>query len=116
MANVKRPYGKDSPERFIDGALDGDKAGLTAPDGYQDTMTSNEMLKYPVDRKDQHILTSFAMDNVGEVYGRYPTSMRDMAGIAGGTKNLKHSLTGASVVDEDVGAAGKVVHHIIPNH
>jgi len=109
-------YGKDKPERFLDGALNGDKQGKTSTVGYQETMTSNEMLKYPVDRKDQHILTSFAMDNVGEVYGRYATSMRNMEGIAGGTKNLQHSLTGASAVDEGVGAAGKVKHVIIPNH
>jgi hypothetical protein len=115
MANVKRPHGKDNPERFIDGALDGEKRGSESWHGYQESMTSNEMVKYPVDRKDQHILTAFAMDNVGEVYGRYATSMRRTE-MAGGTKNLKHSLSGASAVDEEVGASSKLHKTIIPNH
>jgi len=112
---VKRPYGKDSPEKFIDGALDGDTGGEASPHGFQDTMTSNEMKEYSVNRKDQKILTAFAMDNVGRVYGRYATSMKDME-VPGGPTNLKASLKGASAVDEDVGAAGSVKHVIIPNH
>jgi len=116
MANVKRPYGKDSPERFIDGALTGEKRGSSSTHGFQDSMTSHEMEKYHVDRKDQHILTAFALDNVGEVYGRYATSMKDMGGIAGSPTNLKHSLSGASAVSEELGASGKVKRDIIPNH
>jgi hypothetical protein len=109
-------YGKDHPERFIDGALDGETGGDTSPHGFQDSMTSNEMKKYSVDRKEQHILTAFAMDNVGRVYDRYMSSMKDMGGIAGSPTNLKHSLSGASAVNEELGAVGSVKHVIIPNH
>jgi hypothetical protein len=110
-------YGKDSPERFIDGALDGDTGGDTSPKGYQNTQTSNEMDSIKISRKDQSVLRSYALDNVGRVYGRYATSMKDMGGWAGGATSLKHSLEGASTIGPDeVGAASKVKHVIIPNH
>jgi hypothetical protein len=112
---AKSHYGKDHPERFLDGALDGDIHGAGGRQ-FQDSMTSNEMEKYPVDRKSQHILTAFALDNVGRVYDRFESSMKDMKGIGGGPENLKHSLTGASAVQEHVGAAGHTKSDIIPNH
>jgi hypothetical protein len=104
MAVVKRPFGKDSPERFIDGALTGGGSG-----------PSNEIVDKKVDRPDQSIKTAFAMDNVKLAY-KEPTSIKDESGFAGGISNLKHSLTGTGAVNEEVGAAGPVKHTIFPNH
>jgi hypothetical protein len=109
-------YGKDKPENFISGALSGGGAPPSKDHGYQDSSQSNEIVDYHVDRLDQKIKTAFAMDNVGRVYDRYPTSMKDMDGIAGGITNLEHSLKGTSAVQEKVGAAGKTKETIIPNH
>jgi hypothetical protein len=44
------------------------------------------------------------------------TSLMDTGGIGGSNSNIKHSLTGASAVNEEVGAAGSLKHVIIPNH
>lgn len=103
MAVTKRPFGKDLPERFIDGAL----TGGSGP--------SNGIVKQKVDRPDQEICTAFPMDNV-KLAMPIESSLRDKGGFAGGIDNLKHSLTGGSAVNEEVGAAGKVRHVIIPNH
>ncbi len=103
MAVNKRPFGKDSPERFIDGAL----TGGSGP--------SNEIVKTKVDRPDQEINTAFAMDNV-KLAMPIETSVKDMKGWAGGIDNLKHSITGGNAVNEEVGAAGSVKHTIIPHH
>jgi hypothetical protein len=102
MAVVKRPYGKDNPERFISGALTGGGG------------PSNEIKDYPVDRPDQKIKTAFAMDNV-KLAMPIETSMKDMS-WPGGVDNIKHSLTGTSAVNEEVGASGTVKHVIVPNH
>jgi hypothetical protein len=111
-------YGKDNPERFIDEALDGGGApGHDGEEGFQDSLTSNEIERIPADRRGQEIQRAYAMDNVGRVYDRFPTSMKhDFANIHGSVDNLKHSLTGTSAVNEEVGAAGPVKHIIIPNH
>lgn len=107
MAKMLGKYGKDRPatsnESFIGHALVGG------------TGDSNEIMTYPVDRPDQSIHTSFAMDNV-KLACPIPTSMKDMSGWPGGISNIKHSLTGASAVNEEVGAAGKLKHVIVPNH
>lgn len=103
MAQTKRPYGKDNPERFISGAL----TGGSGP--------SNEIVDKSIDRPSQTIKTAFAMDNV-KLAMPITTSMKDTGGFAGSEDNLKHSLTGASAVNEEVGAAGPVKHVIIPNH
>jgi len=112
---MARNFGKDKPERFLDGALDGDIGEKSGP-AFQDSMTSNELKKYPVDRKSQHILTPFALDNVGKVYDRFETSLKDTRHIAGGPENLAHSLTGASAVQEGVGDVSGAKKVIIPNH
>jgi hypothetical protein len=103
MAVAKRPFGKDSPERFIDSAL----TGGSGP--------SNEIVKTKVDRPEQVICTGYAMDNV-KLAMPIETSIKEKGGVAGGISNLKHSLTGTSAVNEEVGAAGSVKHVIIPNH
>lgn len=115
MAAKHPVYGKDHPERFIEGALDGDIAPMKGRQ-FQDSMTSNEMDKHPVDRKHQHILTPVGLDNVGKVYDRFESSMKEEGGIAGGPTNLKHSLSGASAVQEHVGAAGHTKSTIISDH
>jgi hypothetical protein len=106
MAMVRKTYGKDHPaqsnESFIGKALTGG------------TGDSNEVVTYPVDRPEQKIKTSFAMDNV-VLACPIKTSLKDMT-WPGGVDNIKHSLTGASAVNEEVGAAGKVKHVIVPNH
>jgi len=102
MAIVKRPYGKDTPERFIDSAL----TGGSGP--------SNEIQDHAVDRPDQKIKTAYAMDNV-KLACPIKTSIKDMS-WPGGVDNIKHSLTGASAVNEEVGASGKIKHVIVPNH
>jgi len=122
MARKHNKYGKDDPERFIDGALEGDIGEHGGHDpseewGYQDTVTSNEMEHEHVDRKGQSLLRAYALDNVGRVYDRFPSSMKHEEGIHGGTRNLKHSIDGAEApADGDVGAAGPVKHVIIVDH
>lgn len=96
-------YGKDSPERFISGAL----TGGSGP--------SEGIKTKKIDRPDQSINTAVAMDNV-KLAMDVETSIFDEGGFGGGVDNLKHSLTGSSAVNEEVGAAGKVKHVIIPNH
>lgn len=100
-------FGKDRPatssEAFISKAL----TGGSGP--------SNGIHTYPVDRPDQKINTALALDNVKLAFP-IKSSIEDMSGIGGSVDNLKHSLTGTSAVNEEVGASGKVVHTIIPNH
>ena len=105
MAQTNRPFGKDNPDRFISGALTGGSGA------------SNEIVKKKIDRPQQELNTAFAMDNVKLAMpitssvkedGKWP--------FKGGIDNLKHSLTGGSAVNEEVGAAGPVKHVIIPNH
>lgn len=103
MALPKRPFGKDSPERFISGALTG---GSGPSEGIHDKS---------IDRPDQKINTAVAMDNV-KLAMPIKSSILDEGGFGGGVDNLKHSLSGSSAVNEEVGAAGKVKHVIIPNH
>lgn len=100
-------FGKDRPGKgaetdFIDHAL----RGGSGP--------SEGLHKYPVDRRDQHILTPVAMDNV-KLAMHEPSSILD-TDFHGGCENLEHSLKGTHAVNEEVGAAGPVTHHIIPNH
>ena len=102
MALNDGKYGKDRPERFIDGALKGGSG------------PSNEIVDYTVDRPEQKIKTAFAMDNV-KLVEPMETSIKDTK-WAGGLENIGHSLTGGKAVNEDVGAAGKVKHVIVPNH
>jgi hypothetical protein len=119
MAMVKAPFGKQKvaggSEGFISGALRGNTGGEGQTSGWQNSSTSNEIKDYPVDRPDQKIKTAFAMDNVGRVYGRPMTSIKDQS-FPGGVDNIAHSLTGSSAVNEEVGAKGKLKHVIIPNH
>ena len=107
MAMKNTPFGKDrvvkSSESFIEKALTG---GHGPSAGIQTTK---------VDRPDQEINTAFPMDNV-KLVQPMQSSIRDTGGFAGGIDNLKHSLTGGSAVNEEVGAAGPVKHVIIPNH
>lgn len=103
MAQTNRPYGKDNPERFISGALTGGSG------------ESNGIVEKAIDRPSQKINTAFGMDNV-QLAMKTKSSLRDEGGIGGGVDNLKHSLTGTSAVNEEVGAAGKLKHTIIPNH
>ena len=102
MAINKRPYGKDTPERFIDGALKGGSG------------PSNQIDEKSIDRPDQKINTAFAMDNV-KLAMPIETSIRD-GKFAGSDDNLKHSLTGVSAVQEEVGASGATKKTIFPNH
>jgi hypothetical protein len=107
MAMKNTPYGKDrvvkSSEGFINHAL----TGGSGP--------SEDIKDYPVDRPGQTIKTAFAMDNVNLAMD-IETSMKDIGGIGGSVDNLKHSLTGTSAVNEEVGATGKLKHVIIKNH
>lgn len=117
MAAKHPVYGKDHPERFISGALNGDTGGEEGgTHGFQNSSTSNEIKDYKLSRKSQSIKTAFAMDNVGRVYDRFMTSLKDTE-CGGGPENLKHSLAGTSTVDADeLGTSGKTKHVIIPNH
>lgn len=96
-------YRKDTPERFIAGAL-------TGGSGPSEGISSKK-----IGRPDQSINTAFGMDNV-KLAMPMDSSIADEGGIGGGVDNLKHSLTGSSAVNEDVGAVGKLKHDIIPNH
>ncbi len=105
MARTHPIYGKDMPshseEEYIDHAL----TGGAGP--------SNGLHHYPVDRRDQRILTAVALDNV-KLAMHEPSSILDEE-FAGG-ENIGHRLKGASAVNEEIGAAGPVRHVIIPNH
>jgi hypothetical protein len=107
MALPKMPFGKDKVARSSEGFI---SEALTGGHGPSEGMSSKK-----IDRPDQSILTAVAMDNV-DLAMPIETSILDTTGIAGGVDNLKHSLTGASVVNEEVGAAGKIKHIIIPSH
>jgi hypothetical protein len=96
-------YGKDKPENFISGALRGGKGA------------SNQIEHTAVDRPHQVINTARGLDNV-KLAMDVESSLCEKGGFAGGVNNLKHSLTGASAVNEEVGASGSVKHVIIPNH
>lgn len=103
MASMARgKFGKDHPENFIAGALTG---GHGPSEGIHEEK---------VDRPHQTINTSVAMDNVKLAMPIKSSILDD--GFKGGVDNLKHSLTGSSAVNEEVGAAGPVKHVIIPNH
>jgi hypothetical protein len=107
MAMKNTPFGKDRVVKSSEGYINKALAGGSGK--------SEDIVEYPVDRPDQKINTAFAMDNV-KLAMDIPTSLKDMGGIGGGVDNLEHSLTGSSAVNEEVGAAGKVKHIIIPNH
>src|ERR1035437_7542310 len=104
MANAKAKgkYGKDRPENFISEALTGGHG------------PSEGIHHESVDRPHQSINTAVAMDNV-DLAMPIETSILDKK-FAGGVDNLKHSLTGSSAVNEEVGAAGPVKHTIIADH
>lgn len=84
-------YGKDSPERFISGALTGGSG------------KSNEITTESIGRG-QKIMRAYAMDNVDLVMP-IATSLKDSKGFGGSTSNLGHSLKGCSAVDDGTGAA-----------
>jgi hypothetical protein len=87
-------YGKDSPERFISGALDG---GTRLPDGgMQNTSTSDEIFDKGIGRG-QKIKTALALDNVGDTtYGNIESSIKTGKGFGGSPGNLSHSLEGVT--------------------
>lgn len=93
-------YGKDRPENFIAGALDGNYSTEGGRE-FQDSMTSHEMTKKSIGRG-QSILSATGLDNVGVVYDAFDSSMKDTGGFGGGPENLSHSLTGASAVQTKV--------------
>lgn len=107
MAATNRPFGKDKAPKSSEGFISHALTGGSGP--------SEDIKNYPVDRPGQTIKTAFAMDNVTLAMD-IPTSLKDVGGIGGGVDNLKHSLTGTSAVNEEVGATGKLKHVIIPNH
>ncbi len=100
-------FGKDrvvrSSEEFIESAL----RGGSGP--------SEGIHHMPCDRPHQTINTAVPQDNV-RLAMPIESSILDTHGIGGSVDNLKHSLTGASAVNEEVGAVGPVKHVIIPGH
>lgn len=107
MAALNGRFGKDKAPKGSEGYISHALTGGHGP--------SEDIHDYPVDRPDQKIKTAFAMDNV-DLALDIPSSLEDTSGIGGGVDNLKHSLTGSSAVNEEVGATGKLKHVIIPNH
>lgn len=100
-------FGKDRPAKSSEGFISKALTGGSGP--------SNEIFNKKIDRPNQSIKTAFAMDNVTLAMD-VESSLQDEGGFGGSCENLKHSLTGASAVNEEVGAAGKLKHVIIPNH
>lgn len=97
-------FGKDEPERFIDGALTGGHG------------PSEGIHRKSIDRKGQSIETAVGMDNV-KLAMPIKSSILEEGGFAGGTTNLKHSLEGASAPgDNSIGAVGKTKSTIFPHH
>lgn len=107
MAMKNTPFGKDrvvkSSESFIENALRGGKG------------PSEGIHEKRIDRPQQSINTATAMDNV-DLGMDIESSILEDGGFRGGINNLEHSLTSASAVTEDVGAAGPVKKVVIPNH
>lgn len=100
-------FGKDRPAKSSEGFI---SHALTGGSG-----KSNEIEDLPVDRPNQKIKRAYGLDNVTLALD-IETSLKGAGGFAGGVDNLKHSLTGTSAVNEEVGAAGSVKHVIIPSH
>jgi len=107
MALPTRPYGKDKVTRGNAGFIE---SALTGGSGQ-----SNGMKSKSAGRPQQEIITPFPMDNV-KLAMPIHNELAEEGGFAGGVDNLKHSLSGTSEVQEEVGAAGKVKHVIIPWH
>lgn len=107
MAQTARPFGKDKAPKSSEGYISHALTGGSGP--------SEGIHEKSIDRPDQKIMTAVALDNV-DLALDIPSSILDEGGFPGGIDNLKHSLTGASAVNEEVGAAGKVTHVIIPSH
>ena len=105
--NRNGKFGKDRPSGSEIGYIDHSLKGGSGP--------SNDVKTYPVDRPNQSIKTSLAMDNV-KLAMPIDSSIEDMSDWPGGVDNISHSLTGSSAVNEEVGAAGKVKHIILPDH
>jgi len=102
-------YGKDRPSGKEDGYISGSLKGGSGP--------SAGIVDYKIDRPDQVIKTAVALDNVKLVEPMKSSILEDNPNpIRGTVDNLDHSLTGASAVNEEVGAKGPVKHVIIPNH
>lgn len=99
-------YGKDRPAESAEGYI-----GRALRDG---SGPSNGIHNYDVDRPNQSIKTAVALDNV-KLAMPIESSILD-TDARGGVTNLKHSLTGTSSVNEEVGASGSVKHTIIPDH
>lgn len=86
-------YGKDSPGRFIEGAL-------TGGSGPSEGIVTKSI------GRGQKIKSAYSLDNVGEIAGPH---LDDEHGgkMGGGMTNLGHSLEGASTVAPDkLGATG----------
>lgn len=109
MALPTKPYGKDRVVRGSEGFI---SQALTGGSGKSAGMYSRS-----AGRPHQEIITAFPADNV-KLAMPIKSSLidDDPDGFSGGVDNLKHSLTGSSAVNEEVGAAGPVKHVIIPNH
>ncbi|MGP0093115.1 MAG: hypothetical protein ACLPKB_24720 [Xanthobacteraceae bacterium] len=89
---TNKPYGKDDPERFIEGAL----TGGTGP--------SNGIEDEPIG-EGQTIKRAYALDNVRLAMPICTSLMEE--DFPGGPENLDHSLIGASAVNDEVGAASE---------
>jgi hypothetical protein len=104
--HLHEKFGKDHPSITEEGFIDHALRGGSGP--------SEGLHKYPVDRRNQHILTPIPMDNV-RLAMHEPSSILD-TDFHGGIENLEHSLKGTHAVNEEIGAAGPVHHIIIPDH
>lgn len=105
--NHNGAFGKDrvpkGSEAYIEEALSGGKG---PSEGIHDKR---------IKRPQQSIMTPVALDNVKQAMD-IESSILDEGGFGGGIDNLKHSLTGASAENDEVGAAEKVKSTVIPNH
>lgn len=99
-------YGKDRPATSSEGFISNALRGGSGP--------SNGIHDRDIDRPNQSIKTAFPMDNV-KLAMPIDSSIMD-TDCGGGITNLKHSLTGTSSVNDEVGASGKVKHTIVPDH
>ncbi len=101
-------FGKDRVAKGSEGYIEHALAGGSGPsEGIEDMR---------INRPQQSINTAVALDNVKLAMDVPSSIIGDEKDFAGGVDNLEHSLKGSSAENEDVGAAGKVKHTIIPNH
>jgi hypothetical protein len=102
MAVLHGKYGKDHVAKGSEGYISEALFGGHGP--------SDEIVNKSIGHG-QTLKSAYALDNVTEICD-IPTSLKEGHGVPfrGGENNITHSLRGASVINDDMLADGKVKH------